>query len=158
MLMRQIVLVVSVLLLAGCTDTPAATPVTDMVPVPTGLRGTTLDGPDCPMPESDQGAVAQPTPDAMMPRPTSLTLCTTGRRTYKIADDDPQFGRVLDGLSTPDPSQPPPGCDDYADAPVSLVAATGDGYYLVHIPEDGCGHYNPQVKKTLYAAMLPSAE
>lgn len=154
MLMRQIVLVVSVVLLAGCTDSPATTPVTptEELRILTGLRGTSLDGPECPTPTEDQGAVAQPTPDTEIPHPTSLTLCTSGRRTYEITDDDPMFGRVLSGLSTPDPSDPPSGCDDYADSPVTLVAVTGEGYFLVHIPEDGCGHYNSQVKTTLYAA------
>ncbi|MEO8107582.1 MAG: hypothetical protein ABI720_09700 [Actinomycetes bacterium] len=140
---------VGLLTLAGCTDSLATKP---------GLRGSSLDGPECPKPTSDNGAVAQPTPDTEIPRPTSLTLCTTARRTYEIVDDSPMFGRLLDGLSTPDPSDRPSGCTDYADSPVSLVAATGDGDFLVYIPEDRCGHYNPEVRKTLYAAILPSAE
>jgi hypothetical protein len=63
------------------------------------------------------------------------------------------FGRVLKVLSISSPSEAPLGCLDYADVPVSLVATTDDGIYLVYIPEDGCGHYNAQAKKTLYTAI-----
>jgi hypothetical protein len=118
-----------------------------------GLRGTPLDGPECPKPESDQGAVAQPTPDTEIPRPTSLALCRPGHGTFEIPEDDPMFGRVLKVLSISSPSEAPLGCLDYADVPVSLVATTDDGIYLVYIPEDGCGHYNAQAKKTLYTAI-----
>lgn len=158
--MPRIVLVAAVLLLAGCTDNPATTLVTptEEPQVLTGLRGTTLDGPECPKPTSDNGAVAQPSPDAEIPRPTSLTLCTSGGRTYEISDDQPKFEGLLNALSTPDPADQPPGCDDYADSPVSLVASTGDGDFLVYLPEDLCGHYNPRAKETLYAAMLSSAK
>jgi hypothetical protein len=137
------------LTLAGCTGSLATE---------SGLRGTSLAGPECPKPKSDNGAIAQPTPDTEIPRPTSLSLCTSGGPTYEISDDDPKFEGLLNALSTPDPAGRPSGCEDYADSPVSLVASTSDGQFLIYIPEDRCGHYNPQVRKTLYAALLPSNE
>ena len=130
--------------LSACTDSPAGNPAgaDPATEVTTGLRGERIaTGEPCPMPRLDGGSVTSGLADEAVPEPNEFLLCGQSGTARLIATPDTQeYQQLLNTLSKPDLG-PPGACEGWADQPLSLIAQTSQGAYAIHIPEDGCGHY-----------------
>lgn len=90
-------------------------------------------------------------------RVTAFRLCpldapNSARQTVTVRQGDPYFARLQRSLSAPDAPPYDGPCPLYADLPQRVLANTASGAVLVHIPVDGCGHYQPAARSALYAA------
>jgi hypothetical protein len=75
-----------------------------------------------------------------------LPLPTGPGKPVLVVRADPGFSALLGLLSSPDQPPTAQACAMYADAPQVVLARTAGGAYAVHIPVDGCGHYqHPEI-------------
>ena len=67
------------------------------------------------------------------------------------------FSHLLDVLGAPDEPRSSDPCPEYADLQQTIVADTPAGAVLVHIPVDGCEHYQRPALDALQQARMRDA-
>ena len=104
------------------------------------IRGASLSGFAC---HSHRiGHSAKVTPSSV----TKFRLCPLNvpeqqSRTVTVGRGNENFAALSSSLSAPDEPAYDGPCPMYADVPQRVIAQTSSGAVLVHIPVDGCGHY-----------------
>ncbi|HVW79790.1 MAG TPA: hypothetical protein VHB69_02465 [Mycobacteriales bacterium] len=73
-------------------------------------------------------------------------------RTVNVKRGDHDFARLRSALSAPDQPRTTGVCPMYADVSQAILARTASGDLLVHIPVDGCGHYQSAALAAISAA------
>jgi hypothetical protein len=86
---------------------------------------------------------------------TGLLLCRSVpvyNRVVRVTPSDRVFTALVRALSVPDEPRASGACPAYADVPQPVVARTASETLVVHIPVDGCGHYQREPLQALHAA------
>jgi hypothetical protein len=147
-------------LLASCAS-PWHTHVTSVpttVPATATLRGEQVGGFACPSPAGAAPAVTTvPT--------TGVTALLLGRPggpggpggAVTVTPTDPGFAPLLSDLAEPDQPRSGSVCPLYADVVLPVLARAGSEVIRVHIPVDGCGHYEAGARAAIYAGLNPRA-
>jgi hypothetical protein len=145
-MMRAPGVCVAAVLIGGC----AAASATATTPSPS-IRGPEMSAYSC------HGHVVGHSGGVTPSRVTAFRLCPLNapnsvRKTVTVLRGDGDFARLLRALSAPDLPPYDGPCPMYADLPQRVLAETATGARLVHIPVDGCGHYQSAALSALSAA------
>jgi hypothetical protein len=85
-----------------------------------------------------------------------LVLCalptSRSRTTVILRPGDSAFAPLVTALAEPDAAKSTGPCPEYADLTQLIFATTTAGRVLVHIPVDGCDHYEGDALKALNQA------
>jgi hypothetical protein len=134
------------MLSAGCASASAQTSTTTP-----SIRGAALSVYSCHAQEVGQAASVAPA-QVLQFRLCALPYQGPSSHTVTIRRGDSDLGRLRRALSAPDAPKSTGACPMYADVVQQVLAKTASGYLLVHIPVDGCGHYQSAALAALNAA------
>lgn len=123
----------------------SASPTSPGQPAGFSVRAFPKAGPGCPAGPGVGGRL-QPLDVSQI---TRFVICGQqvpfgNQHTVQIARSDSRFAVLARYLARPDGGgQAQRICPMYATVPLIVLAETASGWYVVHVPTDGCQHYAP---------------